>query len=86
MAHLNPVLGDKFLNTATAAPHALMNPEQAANFLGISHRTLENWRLKGGGPAFVRMSHRCVRYRLEALLSWLDKREATSTSAPLITA
>ena len=83
---LNHTLGDKDLNTATAAPHALMNQKEAASFLGLSHRTLENWRLKGGGPAFVRMSHRCVRYRLEALLAWLDKRETTSTSAPLVTA
>lgn len=65
---------------------SLMNQAEAAGYLGLSARTLENWRLKGGGPAFVRMSQRCVRYRLEALNQWLSAREVTSTSAPLIAA
>lgn len=65
---------------------SLMNQGEAATYLGLSARTLENWRLKGGGPAFVRMSHRCVRYRLEALNLWLQSREVTSTSAPLVAA
>lgn len=64
----------------------LMNQGQAASYLGLSARTLENWRLKGGGPAFVRMSQRCVRYRREALDLWLMSREVTSTSAPLLAA
>lgn len=64
----------------------LMNQGEAAGYLGLSARTLENWRLKGGGPAFVRMSQRCVRYRREALDMWLCAREVTSTSAPLVTA
>jgi hypothetical protein len=68
------------------APSALMTQEQAASSLGLSPRTLEQWRLKGGGPAFIRMSHRCVRYRREALDAWLMAREVTSTSAPLLAA
>lgn len=65
---------------------SLMNQAEAAGYLGLSARTLENWRLKGGGPAFVRMSQRCVRYRREALDLWLNAREVTSTSAPLVAA
>ena len=36
----------------------------AAKVLGVSVRTLEKWRSEGGGPKFVKMSHRCVRYRM----------------------
>jgi len=64
----------------------LMNQDQAASYLGLSPRTLEQWRLKGGGPAFVRMSQRCVRYRQVALDAWLQAREVTSTSAPRLAA
>ncbi len=72
------------MSQTTLSP--LMNQDEAAGYLGLSARTLENWRLKGGGPAFVRMSHRCIRYRLEALNLWLQSREVTSTSAPMVAA
>lgn len=70
------------MTTPQQSAAALMNQDQAAALLGVSPRTLEQWRLKGGGPAFVRMSHRCVRYRRETLDAWLVAREVTSTSAP----
>lgn len=74
------------MTTPQHSANTLMNQEQAAALLGLSPRTLEQWRLKGGGPAFVRMSHRCVRYRREALDAWLMAREVTSTSAPRLAA
>ncbi len=36
----------------------------AATVLGVSEKTLEKWRREGGGPKFVRMSHKCIRYRM----------------------
>jgi DNA-binding transcriptional MerR regulator len=31
---------------------------------GISHRTLETWRSRGGGPPYLKLNGRCL-YRLE---------------------
>ncbi|MBL9096234.1 MAG: hypothetical protein JNK07_04850 [Alphaproteobacteria bacterium] len=31
--------------------------------LNVSPRVLEAWRCRGGGPTFVKISARCVRYR-----------------------
>lgn len=52
----------------------LLTPQQAADLLQLSVGTLENLRLKGRGPAYVKLgphlrSH--VRYRREDLESWL---------------
>jgi len=33
----------------------LLKEEDAANFLGVSVRTLQGWRFKGGGPKFIKM-------------------------------
>jgi hypothetical protein len=44
----------------------LLTPDDAAAYLGIATKTLENWRSTRDrkiGPAFIRISHRCVRYR-----------------------
>jgi predicted DNA-binding transcriptional regulator AlpA len=42
---------------------ALLSQRQVAELFGLSERTLEAMRLRGAGPAFVRFSRRCVRYR-----------------------
>ncbi len=48
----------------------LLTQNQAAKFLGISHRTLENYRLTGAGPKYVRIGKRLVRYRKSDLLEF----------------
>ncbi|ESW78133.1 helix-turn-helix domain-containing protein [Mesorhizobium sp. M1307] len=50
--------GSPFLNTA-----------QAAFYIGLSQRTLEKMRLKGGGPQF-RKHGRYVRYHIDELDDW----------------
>jgi predicted DNA-binding transcriptional regulator AlpA len=53
----------------------LLNQRQAAARLGLgSPRTLESWRLRGFGPAFVRLSSRLVRYRVSDLDEWIAAR------------
>ena len=49
---------------------ATMSTKEAARFLGISHRTLEDWRLKGTGPTFIKWG-RTVRYRWSDLWDFL---------------
>lgn len=60
---------------------SLLTQKQTAEFLQVQERTLEDWRRTGGGPPFVRISHRCVRYRLKDLDAWLEDRVKSSTSA-----
>lgn len=57
----------------------LLNEKQAAEVLGLSHRTLQNWRVKGGGPRFVKLSG-SVRYRERDLEAWVESRVTASTS------
>ena len=58
----------------------LLNEQQTARFLGVTTRCLQKWRLKGGGPKFVRISSRCIRYRRRELLAWANARLKSSTS------
>lgn len=51
----------------------------AAEVLGVSPRSLEKWRLEGGGPRFRRHG-RIVVYALEDILAWSDSRVRSSTS------
>ncbi len=41
----------------------LLTEEQAAKFLKVTPNTFKNWRHRGGGPVFVRLGKRLIRYR-----------------------
>lgn len=43
--------------------HGLIDENDAARFLGLRPRTMQKFRYEGGGPNFVRLSSRCVKYR-----------------------
>jgi excisionase family DNA binding protein len=58
----------------------LLNETRAAEYLGLSVRTLQAWRVRGGGPVFVKLG-RAVRYRPDDLNAWITERMAASTSA-----
>ncbi len=58
----------------------LLSTKQAADYLGISKRTLDRWRWSGSGIPYVRLSGRCIRYRLCDLDTWVGKRVQRSTS------
>ena len=51
--------------------YKLFNTHEAAQYLGLSQTCLEHWRMLRTGPPFVRVSARCIRYRLEVLEAWL---------------
>ena len=59
---------------------ALVRQEEAARLLDLTPRALEAWRHKGGGPRYIRISARCVRYRRADLQAWIAERERYSTS------
>ena len=59
--------------------HTLLNTEQAARRVALSPRTLERFRVTGGGPEFVKMGH-TVRYAVSKLDEWIEKCNRKSTS------
>ena len=58
----------------------LVNERETAAFLDVTDRALQNWRLRGGGPPFVRISSRAVRYRRRDVIEWVNDRIVRSTS------
>ncbi len=58
----------------------LIPEQEAAKFLGYSVRALQNWRVRGGGPQFVRVSKRSIRYRRRDLIVWCESRLHSNTS------
>ena len=59
---------------------ALLDPPITARLLGVKPRTLEGWRRRGRGPAFVRLGGKTVRYRRKDLDRWLAERTVNDDS------
>ena len=57
----------------------LLSGVEAANLLRVSQRTLEGWRVRGGGPPYVRLG-RQVRYSEADLIAWINAHRFGSTS------
>lgn len=66
-------------STVRQAATTVLDTRAAAEFLGVSARTLEGFRVRGGGPRFVKIGG-AVRYRLASLEEYLRHQERTSTS------
>lgn len=60
----------------------LLTENEAARLLNLTPRALQAWRLRGGGPLFVRISGRAIRYRPSDLRAWIEQRIRASTSDP----
>ena len=58
----------------------LLPETEAARVLGFSVRTLQGWRVKGGGPRFVKVGRRAVRYRRRDLIAWTEANLCANTS------
>jgi len=52
----------------------------AAEFLGISLKTVQAWRHRGNGPRFAKFG-RAVRYNLDELHQWAEAQQHTSTAS-----
>lgn len=74
------------MERSNQAPHraavTLLTTSDAARYLGLSAKTLNNWRCLGGhrGPPFVRAG-RAVRYDRRTLDAWITGNTYASTSA-----
>jgi len=58
---------------------ALLNESSVAKQLHFEVKTLQAWRCRGGGPAFVRVG-RLIRYAPESVQLWILSRTVQSTS------
>jgi phage terminase Nu1 subunit (DNA packaging protein) len=71
--------------TDTTHPDTLLTEVAAAKLLKLSVRTLQAWRCRSMGPAFVRVG-RAIRYRYSDLIAWLRSNTVNpGTSGPLRT-
>jgi predicted DNA-binding transcriptional regulator AlpA len=69
-------------NTVAREVRYLSNDE-AAQVLKLSPRTLEKFRVIGGGPRYRKLGRRVV-YSVQDLETWADARACDSTSDYLI--
>ncbi len=62
--------------------YELIPETKAAEFLDLTPRSMQAMRQRGGGPKFIRLSSRCIRYTRTLLKAYADARMRTSTSDP----
>ncbi len=67
------------VETLPQDPDALLTESQVVLLFNISARTLQSWRLRGGGPKFIKAG-RAVRYRRRDLLDWVEQSTVENTS------
>lgn len=58
----------------------LLTELEAAESLGVSPRTLANWRSRGGGPVFVRLGGKAIRYHTSDLAEFVEECRRRHTS------
>ena len=63
----------------TFAPDQLITTEELAGWIRESVYTVQQWRVSGKGPKFVRKPKH-VAYRVRDVQDWLDSQRVSSTS------
>ena len=63
----------------SALARYLLTPQAAAH-LGLKKSTLDKMRVRGDGPAYLRLTPRRVVYAVDTLDAWARSREFSSTS------
>lgn len=68
------------------ATSPFLTTTQAADYVGLSSRTLEKMRVNGGGPTY-RKHGRYVRYHVDDLAAWSTDHahQSTSDASPTVT-
>ena len=56
-----------------------LTAKQAAEYVGLSEHTLNQYRSEGRGPRFIKLGARVV-YDTKDLDAWLDRNKRSSTS------
>lgn len=55
-----------------------LTPEEAAQKLGITRRTMDKWRTNGIGPKYIKVGKKMIGYRESDLIEFID----TSVTEP----
>lgn len=63
-------------------PNILLTAKEAAPYIGIDVRTLENWRTRGEGPVFVKTPGKRgkILYDPDDIKAWRDSNRFQSTA------
>ena len=57
----------------------LLTPAEASAQLGLTQGALAQLRYTGGGPLFIKLTAKAVRYRQSDLDAWIAERSHSST-------
>lgn len=68
------------MNQPQNDPHQLLTEAQAADLICYSQRTLQNWRQRGGGPKYVKVSAKSIRYQRRDVLDWIEEHKRRHTA------
>ena len=61
-----------------------LSDQQLADMLGVTTRTTLRWRRDGGGPPYVRLGPRYIRYRAMDVDAWARARTFASLAAEAV--
>jgi phage terminase Nu1 subunit (DNA packaging protein) len=67
-------------NSELTSSNALIDERDLSRMLGVSVRTVQAWRVKGGGPAYLKLNNRLIRYRVTGIKDWLAGQARSNTS------
>jgi predicted DNA-binding transcriptional regulator AlpA len=64
------------------APHLeiLLDSYELATILKLSKKTVQRDRIRGRGPAFIRLPNGYVRYRQRDIDAWLERQRRTASA------
>lgn len=84
MTNANSSLINKAVEPLAQRPASrCVSNKEAARILGLSPKTLSNWRVQGLGPRFLKYGARggAIRYLVADLHAWQDAQMRLSTSS-----
>jgi len=71
---------ERFLENNPAWLDEAVPTEEASRITGVPACTLATWRSRGGGPPFLKLGGRTVRYQRRALFAWMAEHCRTNTA------
>ena len=60
-------------------PNQLLTEKETASLICYTQRALQNWRLRGGGPEYVKIG-RSVRYQRRDVMKFIEDRKRKHTT------
>ena len=52
----------------------LLTEAQLADYLQVTRRTVQTWRMRGTGPAWIKVGEKAVRYAMADVQAYLNAR------------